>query len=116
MTLNTSKSLEICLITDLPDGSTNAFEIAEGKNIQKFFIVRKGKSIFAYLNSCPHTGSPLDWVPNQFLNKEKEYIMCATHGALFEIDTGKCVEGPCKGDKLNSLKASIIENKVFIHI
>lgn len=51
--------------------------------------------LFAYRNSCPHTGSPLDWVEHQFLDLDGALIQCATHDARFLIDTRECVFGPC---------------------
>jgi len=71
------------------------------------FVVRRGERVFGYLNSCPHTGGPLDWVPGQFLNLDKDYIQCATHDALFQLHDGVCVAGPCKGDCLAAVPVSI---------
>ena len=53
--------------------------------MRSLFVVRTGATVRAYENSCPHTGGPLDWVPDQFLTREKDMILCATHGALFRI-------------------------------
>jgi nitrite reductase/ring-hydroxylating ferredoxin subunit len=52
------------------------------------------------VNRCPHVGTPLDWAENEFLDREGRHIVCATHGALFRIDDGRCVAGPCQGDRL----------------
>ena len=87
-----------CSLRDIPEGEARGFESMEGNNIFSYFIVRRGKSVFAYENSCPHTGSPLDWTPNQFFDKKRNNLMCATHGALFEVETGLCIDGPCMGD------------------
>ena len=48
--------------------------------------------MIGYVNSCPHLGSPLDWVPNRFLSADGRHVLCATHGALFRIEDGKVVE------------------------
>ena len=37
------------------------------------------------------------------------FIQCSTHDALFEIDTGLCIAGPCVGDSLDAVDL-IIEN------
>lgn len=71
--------------------------------VTEAFVVKKGDRLFAYTNHCPHTGAPLDWVPDQFLNLDRSYIQCAMHGALFEIETGLCVYGPCINRRLESL-------------
>ncbi len=67
------------------------------------FVIKKAGRYFAYINHCPHTGAPLDWVPDQYLNLDQSYIQCAMHGALFEIETGLCVYGPCVNRRLESV-------------
>jgi len=56
----------------------------------------------AWLNSCPHQGSRLDYVPGKFLI-HKEQLVCAVHGATFELEEGLCVGGPCRGEHLTSI-------------
>jgi len=72
------------------DGEKKTLQIQEGG----FAICIKGK-IYAYRNHCPHVGSPLDWVPNQFFSDDGETLLCHTHGALFDPATGDCISGPC---------------------
>ena len=81
--------------------------VIHGGQPHDVFVVRQGAQVFGYLNSCPHTGGPLDWVPGQFLNLDKDYIQCATHDALFQLHDGECVAGPCKGDSLATVPVSI---------
>ena len=59
------------------------------------FAICVGGSFYAYRNHCPHTGSPLDWMPNQFFSEDRQMLMCHTHGALFDPSTGRCLSGPC---------------------
>lgn len=68
------------------------------------FVVRYQGQLYAYRNSCPHTGAPLNWVPNQFLNHQGDLIQCALHGALFEISDGRCIHGPCVGASLDKIE------------
>tara|TARA_R110000782_G_scaffold41101_3_gene94533 strand:- start:1312 stop:1554 length:243 start_codon:yes stop_codon:yes gene_type:complete len=77
-------------------------------------IIYHQNKILSYLNRCPHTGVNLEWVPNQFLDHNNEFIQCATHGALFKIETGLCIHGPCVGDKLEAIENAIIENKIYL--
>jgi nitrite reductase/ring-hydroxylating ferredoxin subunit len=35
------------------------------------------------------------------------FIQCSTHDALFEIDTGVCIAGPCVGDHLQAVELVI---------
>jgi nitrite reductase/ring-hydroxylating ferredoxin subunit len=39
--------------------------------------------------------------------------MCATHGALYEPNTGKCAGGPCRGGSLKQIKVVEKEHKIF---
>lgn len=67
------------------------------------FVVATAEDCFAYRNSCPHTGAPLNWQPDQFLNYENDMIECALHGARFRIEDGYCLHGPCLGQSLQPL-------------
>lgn len=89
----------LCASTALVESQSLGFEIA-GK---KLLLVRKDGQVFAYRNSCPHRGVPLEWQPNQFLDSSASLIQCAMHGALFLIDTGECVAGPCSGQSLDAI-------------
>lgn len=91
------------------------------KNIS-LFAVKKDDEIFLYLNRCPHLGTPLEWSEDDFLDSEKALIRCATHGALFQIDNGKCLVGPCQGKHLHSIPFSLengeikVEEQALIHL
>ncbi len=47
----------------------------------------------------------MDWVENQFLSEDGAHILCATHGALYEPDSGECVAGPPLGKCLTARAA-----------
>ncbi len=64
---------------------------------------RLGKQVYAYVNRCPHQGTELDWVPGQVFDHQQRFLICATHGALFEPSSGRCVAGPCKGTRLTPI-------------
>lgn len=109
-------SRELCFIDEIPSPGSKGFEFGSGSSLVSVFVVRVGSSLSAYENSCPHTSGPLDWVPDQFLSRERDYILCATHGALFRIEDGECVSGPCVGDSLRALKVWLDGNTVVIEI
>lgn len=83
----------------LKEGQSKGFFI---ENIN-LFIVRYQGTVVAYINSCPHRKVPLEWVPDQFLDYDKQFIHCATHGALFTIEDGLCISGPCNRQSLQQL-------------
>jgi len=78
--------------------------------------IRSGKKIFVYINSCPHIGSPLDFTPGDFLDQKKQYILCSTHGALFRIDDGYCISGPCQGKGLEKVETAVNDKNIIIKL
>ena len=94
------KEVPLCGLNDLGDRCAIELTIEQ----RQLFAVRQNNTIYAYWNICPHRRSPLNWVPNKFLDIENQLIQCALHGALFEIDSGLCVSGPCIGDKLQPIQ------------
>ncbi len=99
---------------DIADPGSKGLSVSiEGTKLE-LFIVKKNASIAVYENSCPHTSGPLDWTPNQFLDLDNNYIMCANHGALFEIDNGLCIYGPCKAQSLKKLAFVVKKNNIYL--
>ncbi|CAI9006893.1 Rieske (2Fe-2S) protein [Pseudomonas chlororaphis] len=89
----------LCMTSDLTDASSRSF-VLDG---QKLFAVRRDQRAYVYVNRCPHRGVALEWVPDQFLDPSASLIQCATHGALFLIENGECVAGPCAGQSLTAI-------------
>ena len=94
-------------VAGLAAGEAISFVNKDGHDLFAAFVLRYGDSWFAYVNDCPHAHTPLDWQPDQFMDVERRFIQCATHGALFEPDTGLCVHGPCRGKSLTEPIAMI---------
>lgn len=91
----------LCRYDELAEGQSKGFSLGDSAaGTANVFAVMKNGEIFAYKNNCPHRGINLEWQPDQFLDAEGELIQCATHGALFRIETGECIAGPCAGDAL----------------
>lgn len=85
--------------------------LVEGRQL---FAVRDNNSIHAYWNICPHMGIPLNWVPNRYLDFDKALIQCSSHGALFEIASGKCIAGPCSGDALTTVELRCENDRYYV--
>ncbi len=81
-------------IDDIAIDAAKSYQTSSGSEL---FIVNKNNQLFAYQNQCPHLGIELNWEPDQFLDHDNVLIQCATHGALFVIESGECVAGPCLG-------------------
>ncbi len=104
----------LCAFDDITDGESAGFAIerADGSKIG-IMAVRRGGAVFLYENSCPHIGTPLDFTPGRFLDIDRKYIICSTHGALFRIDDGHCISGPCAGDDLKPIAGRVDDGEVF---
>ena len=89
----------LCTSQALIEGSSRGFE----HNGTRLLAVRRNGQVYAYKNRCPHRGVPLEWQPDQFLDSSASLIQCATHAALFLIETGECVAGPCAGQSLTAI-------------
>jgi nitrite reductase/ring-hydroxylating ferredoxin subunit len=95
--------LTVRALEQMEDPGSKGMTLDRNGEVMEAFVIKKEGGFFAYINHCPHTGVPLDWVPDQFLNRDKSHIQCAMHGALFEIETGLCVHGPCINRRLESV-------------
>lgn len=101
----------LCHIDDIEESSSKGFEIAH----KYLFAVKKAGQIFVYYNYCPHLGTPLEWQENRFLDSDSALIQCSTHGALFVIESGKCIIGPCKGKSLKAIPFIIGNGFVMVN-
>ena len=99
-------------VNDVVEGECKTIRVPDGAYEKEVFIVLKDSQFHAYENVCPHTGAPLDWMPDQFLNLDKTHIQCSTHHALFRIDDGFCVSGPCAGKVLKKIEVYVEGDKV----
>lgn len=103
----------LCHLDDLPMGEARGFD-PWGAGRDSVFAVRLANTrpdLRVYRNACPHVeGSPLAWRRHAYLNADRSRIVCSGHGALFELDTGRCVLGPCLGENLQTISHHIGED------
>ena len=76
-------------------------------------LARRGERIAAFVNQCPHAGYPLQRADGTIIVQEGRYLLCAAHGASFELDTGACAGGPCNGTGLAALPIQVSDGRVF---
>jgi nitrite reductase/ring-hydroxylating ferredoxin subunit len=94
----------ICSSVELGDGGQGVrFRVAIGAQTCSAFAVRYRGRVYAYVNRCAHQGIELDWKEGYFFDSGVEFLICATHGALYHPDSGACAGGPCRGGALVSL-------------
>jgi nitrite reductase/ring-hydroxylating ferredoxin subunit len=99
---------------ELADPGSKGRVLTLGETVHHIFVVRRKNSVYGYINSCPHTGGPLDWMPDRFLSLDNRHIQCATHDALFRLVDGTCVAGPCAGDQLAPVPLQLESGNVFL--
>jgi nitrite reductase/ring-hydroxylating ferredoxin subunit len=90
-----SKSQVLCRLDDIPDGGATSVDIDSATGGFSLVLLRQGGTVFAYHNECPHAGRRLDWSPGRFMVKDGA-IICAAHGAMFDVPSGSCLGGPCR--------------------
>ena len=110
---NASRYL-LCRLDELADPGSKGSQANLGDTIHEILVVRSNNRVFGYINRCPHTGGPLDWMPDQFLSFDKRHIQCATHAALFRLDDGICVAGPCSGDHLTAVPLQVEAGNIYL--
>jgi nitrite reductase/ring-hydroxylating ferredoxin subunit len=105
----------ICASGTLVDGASGVrFELRALDGAEKGFAVRYRGTVRAYVNRCPHLGTELDWEPGEFFETTGLYLVCSTHGALFDPGTGFCVAGPCRGACLEPLQTRERNGQVLL--
>lgn len=103
----------LCAITDIVDGAAKELSYRTGSDIHDIFLQRVGQDVYAYVNICPHAGTPLNMDDGKFVEKTGKYLMCHTHGALFQLEDGLCVAGPCNGASLRPVDIKLEEGKII---
>lgn len=103
----------LCRVEEIPDGEARGFPAQPG-GFTGLFAIRRGARVLVYVNSCPHIGLPLEPVPDRFLDRKREMIICAAHGARFRVEDGECVSGPCIGDALEAVRVELVAGEVRV--
>jgi nitrite reductase/ring-hydroxylating ferredoxin subunit len=95
--------MRLCHASDIAEGSARGFD-PTGTGRDTLFVVRRD-GVHAYRNVCPHwANTSMAWRKDAFLNRDGIRIICAAHGAQFDIATGVCTLGPCIGESLTRLR------------
>ncbi len=106
----------ICASQDLADGGPGLrFEVDEKGHTTPApaFAIRWRGQVYAYLNRCGHIPVELDWQPGEFLDPSGQFLICSTHGALYDPATGACRAGRCEGRGLVALPVEERQGHVY---
>lgn len=98
----------------MEDGSFVEMEAVLNGDAESLILYRDGQQVRAWLNVCPHAGRRLDWAPGKFLKSREGHLVCAVHGATFELVNGDCIAGPCRGDALRSVAVEVRDGQVVL--
>jgi nitrite reductase/ring-hydroxylating ferredoxin subunit len=104
--------LRLCGLDELADPGTKGFRFRAESWLFAGFVVRAGDLLAGYVDSCPHAHWPLAALDDRYLTRDARHILCAGHGALFQLD-GTCVSGPCHGDRLTAWPVVAKDGAVF---
>ncbi len=99
-------------LVDLAEGVPVECEAAIDGATESLILLRDGDAVRAWLNICPHAGRRLDWAPGKFLLSKSGQLVCAAHGATFELAAGECVAGPCRGQSLRAVAVTALDGVV----
>lgn len=104
----------ICASAELIEGNLGVrFPIMVAGRSMTGFVVRYKGIVQGFVNRCVHVPMELDWAPGQFFDGTGLYLMCATHGAVYEPDSGRCAGGPCNGRRLRAIAVTERDGQVF---
>ena len=106
----------ICSIEEIDLPGSKEFSLKHGKQIVEGFVVRHKGGVSVYKNQCPHTGASLNWQPDQFLSFDNAFIQCSIHGAMFQMQDGLCIHGPCLGQNLEKIQFDEDSGRIFVDL
>ncbi|MEL4181383.1 Rieske (2Fe-2S) protein [Roseateles sp. PN1] len=106
--------LPLCASEDLQErGKAHGFDVLQYREPARAFALRFDGQVVAYLNRCAHVPTEMDWQEGEFLDRDKQYIMCSIHGAVYDPLTGRCVSGMCGRIGLTKIEVQEREGRVY---
>ena len=108
-----SREWQVALLDEIKDPGAREFRVGDGDWPFRGVVVHWKGGIYSYTNSCAHLGHPLNFDQDRFFTPDYKFLLCGSHGALFEPDTGLCVSGPCLGARLHRLICLVYGNYIF---
>jgi len=107
-------ALPLCASDALAEaGTAVVFDVLLWRRPAHAFVLRFGGRVVAYLNRCAHVPIEMDWRPGEFLDEERRFIVCTMHGAVYEPANGRCIAGPCAGQRLMAIDVVERDGQVY---
>ena len=104
----------LCRFDEIEEGGTRSQIWGEARKVFPLMITRRGDRLHAYVNVCPHQFLPLDGYSGEFINADERHIMCIHHAAIFDVTSGACTGGPCRGRSLLPVNVEVRDGEVFM--
>jgi nitrite reductase/ring-hydroxylating ferredoxin subunit len=101
-------------LEDIPEGEGRERRFGAGHTALAVVVVRKDGQVHGYVNACPHQWVALNDQPDRFTTFDHEWIVCATHGAVFRYEDGFCEDGPCAGKSLEAVPVQVVDGVVRV--
>jgi nitrite reductase/ring-hydroxylating ferredoxin subunit len=112
--MNTPEPQALCASEDLVErGQALVFDVLQYGEPVRAFALRFEGQVVAYLNRCLHVPTEMDWKPGEFLDSDRRFILCSTHGAAYEPIGGRCVAGPCGRGRLTAVEVKESDGQVY---
>lgn len=102
--------MQLCAVSDLPEQEGLAVMTGQGEVV----LLQRDGQVYAYRNQCPHLGIDLNFQPDVFMDLDGMFIQCANHGALFQVEDGLCIHGPCQGQSLQPVAIEVRDGTVWL--
>jgi len=106
--------MEVIAFDRLVEGVPAEAEAMIDGSAESLLLLREGDRVRGWLNVCPHAGRRLDWAPGKFLLTKTGHLVCAAHGATFELQSGQCLSGPCRGEALRAVAVQVRDGQVIL--
>lgn len=104
----------LCASAELAErGQALVFDVLQYGQAVRAFALRFEGCVVAYLNRCVHVPTEMDWQAGEFLDSDRRFILCSTHGAAYEPLDGRCVGGPCGRGRLTALDVAERDGQVY---
>jgi nitrite reductase/ring-hydroxylating ferredoxin subunit len=109
---STPGGIELGPVDLVASGAARSFVIQLRAGRFHGFVVRRDEAVHGYVDRCPHMGLPLARMLDAYLSPMGEHIACGWHGAMFEIESGRCIGGPCPGARLERWPVHVVAGRI----
>ena len=109
----TPPNVTLGLIDDIAEPGSRGYVLQIGEAFFHGFVVRKGGEVAGWIDRCPHAGFPIAVELDRYLTPDGGLIMCSWHGAVFTVEEGACVGGPCVGARLTPWPVEVRDGRVY---